>query len=211
MPNRNYCFTMCLRPSDWPAIRWPWCSDSKGWTRRDAGDRARVQPVGNGLHAAAGRTRRTAPHAHLHARLRNAVRRPSDGRRGDRACRTAGDGEGRHLRAGGEHRAGALRRVSSDGATHFAEFDLPRLPEPVAFPPMPEAVGGGARPGRRTRSASRTTASAYGRRRALRTVPVAGLEAAAKARSRQPRLVSAGAAARARWSPAALCLLPRDA
>ena len=78
---------------------------------RHAGDRARVQPVGIGFHPAAGQSAPPRQGAHLHAGLRDAVRRPSDGRLGDRACRTGGRRRHRrHVRAGGEHRAGALRR-----------------------------------------------------------------------------------------------------
>ena len=85
--------------------------------------------------------------AHFHADARTALRRASDGRRGDRHHR---GGRRRRravdLRARGEGRAGALRGVAAAPDGMFAEFDLPRLPEPVAFSGRPGGGGGVARP-----------------------------------------------------------------
>ena len=76
--------------------------------RGDAGDRPRVQPVRDGVRAAAGRAAAPGEAAHLHACPRTALRRPSDGRHrgaagparrrepGDRRPRVRPGRSGRH-------------------------------------------------------------------------------------------------------------------
>ena len=76
--------------------------------------------------------------AHLHAILRDAVRRPSDRRQRDRN-RGGRRHQRRDFRARGESRAGALRRLDGRSGT-FAEFTLPKLPEAAPFDISREAA-----------------------------------------------------------------------
>ena len=78
---------------------------------RDAGDRRRVQPVGDDLHPAAQEPDTPRRSAHLHADARAALRRPSDRRLGDRHHRGGRRRGAVDLRAGGKGRAGSLRGV----------------------------------------------------------------------------------------------------
>jgi predicted PhzF superfamily epimerase YddE/YHI9 len=62
-----------------------------------------------------------------------------------------------------EENIGPVRcAVSKHDGASFAEFDLAKLPEPLELSADPEAIGA-ALGLRRTRSASRTTASRSGR------------------------------------------------
>ena len=204
--------TTCSPTSDWPAIRWPWCSTATGSTRR----RCRRSPREFNLSETVfilppDNPRAPRQGAHLHAATTScrspAIRRSA---RRSRSPKLAGDGDGRHLRAGGKRRPGALRRHAAARARTFAEFDLPQLPEPVAL----SADAGGGRRGARPGSA-RDRLREPPRRPLVggvpyMTVPVAGLTAAARvALDNQawselaPRTANGAVAARLR-------LLPRD-
>ncbi len=134
------------------------------------------------LHPAARQSAPSRPGAHLHARLRNALRRPSDRRLGDRVGRAGGRGSRRrHVRAGGEDRPGALRRH------HRTRRDLRRIrPAETARATRPcrrpGSPGRGTRLSRRTRSASRITVQAWSAGVPYVTLPVASLDGAARAR-----------------------------
>ena len=168
---------------DLPAIRWPWCSMPDGLDDAgDAGHRRRVQPVGDGVHPAAAEPGASRQCAHLHADARTALRRPSDRRRGDRP-RRGGRRRRRRRSSCWRRRSGRCAAPCRRARTAmFAEFDLPRLPEPVAF----SGRSGG---GRAPRSASTPheigfenhVVSAYSGGVPYILVPVAGLDAAARA------------------------------
>ena len=168
---------------------------------------ARVQPVGDGVHlAAANNPTHRASVRIFTPRLRNAVRRPSDGRRGDRARRS-----GRRRRRPAifvlEEKIGPVRcAVSQRARTACSPNSTCRsCRSRWRFSADPAAVGGGARPRRRTRSASRTT-SCRPWSGGVPYVTDAGRRArrGGQSRARQPRLDGAGAAAGAKApSPAA--------
>ena len=119
---------------------------------------------GIGVHPAARQSAPPRQGAHLHAGLRDAVRRPSDRRLGDRACRAGGRRRHRrHVRAGGEHRAGALRRDEGQGR-HLRRVRPAEAARADGAFGRCRSARRGTRACRRTRSASRTTARACGRR-----------------------------------------------
>ena len=72
----------------------------------DAGDRCRVQLLGDDLRPAAGRSRPSGAGADLHAQVRDAVRRPSHGRHGARPGLARPRAGRWRVRAGGAGRPG---------------------------------------------------------------------------------------------------------
>ena len=87
--------------------------------RRDAGDRARDEPVGDDLRAAGHPAGVRGARPHLHAGARGAVRRPSRPS-APRGCWPPRAGSGRQpLRARGGHRPGARRSRGRPGAAQL--------------------------------------------------------------------------------------------
>ena len=143
--------------------------------------------------------------------LRDAVRRPSDRRRRDRACRAAGrQRHRRHVRAGGEHRAGALRRDDGRGR-RLRRVRPARLPAQMPLSADAAALGAAARPRPARDRLRKPPAEPVVGRRALCHRPGGRPRSGGEDRLRQPCLdgtcpVQGGG--RCRFG---LCLLPRDA
>jgi trans-2,3-dihydro-3-hydroxyanthranilate isomerase len=113
----------------------------------DAGDRPRVQPVGDGVRAQAGKPRAHRPAADLHTVARASLCRPPD--RGNGGC-TGPPAAWARIPANGidlvkmlEEEIGPVRcavRLSPD-KPGFAEFDLPRLSRNSMSRSMSEDIG----------------------------------------------------------------------
>ena len=89
----SYAFRIVNVFAESPLAGNPLCvfENGEGSERRDdAGARAAVQPVRDDVRAAADR-RRHGARAHLHADVRDGIRRPSDARHGARRARPARD------------------------------------------------------------------------------------------------------------------------
>ena len=154
----------------------------------DAGDRPRVQPVGDGLRAAGGEAGAQRPAAHLHAGERGALCRPSHRRHGGAAGHAQGGrgqraGQGDDAAPGGDRRAGPLPASSSRArrpGTRSSTFRRCRR----RCRPSSTAMRWRRRSACcRRRSASKTTSRAPGRRACLSS----SCRSAAWRRSAMPR------------------------
>ena len=177
------CFTMCLRPSDWPAIRWPWCSMRRAGHGRDAG----ASRANSTCPRRCSCCRRTIPSTRTASassrptmKCRSPAIRPSARR--SRWPNCAGDGGAGIFVL--EENIGPVRCAVSkhDGAT-FAEFDLRETAGAAGASTPIRRRSAPPLAWRRTRSASRITASRFWSAGVpYVTIPVADLEAAAAIR-----------------------------
>ena len=111
-----------------------------------------------------------------------------------------------------EENIGPVRCAVTKGRRHgFAEFDLPQLSERLPLASMPAAIGAALGLGPHEIGFENHRLGLWSAGVPYVTVPVAGLEAAAKVALRQPGLDGVRAV-EGRTAPGiGLCLLPRDA